>query len=130
MEDKIFADALGSYITHYRKSFYPEMSSREFAEKSGISRTVISDIEGKKHNGNICSATLTKICNTLGLNDSFELREKVKKFMEVGDQKKNQKANENIILKKGTNLYSLFEAAKDLSDPNIEMLHNIALKLK
>ena len=48
MEDKAFVDALGSYITNYRKSFHPTMSAREFAGKCEISRMVINDLDCKR----------------------------------------------------------------------------------
>ena len=35
-----------------------------------------------------------------------------------------------IIIRKNSNLYSIFEIAKDLSDKNLEMLHSFASKLK
>ena len=75
MEDKTFVDALGSYITNYRNSFHPAMSAREFADKCGISRMVITDLESKKHSGNISSITLQKISEGLGFEDFFQLFE-------------------------------------------------------
>ena len=77
MEDKAFVDALGSYITNYRKSFHPTMSAREFADKCEISRMVINDLESKKHSGNISSITLKKISKGLGFRDSFQLKETI-----------------------------------------------------
>ena len=116
MEDKAFVDALGSYITNYRKSFHPTMSAREFADKCEISRMVINDLESKKHSGNISSITLKKISKGLGFRDSFQLKEAI--FNQTGstfseDDLKNVDA---IIIRKNSNLYSIFEIAKDLSD--------------
>lgn len=129
MEDKAFVDALGSYITNYRKSFHPMMSAREFADKCEISRMVINDLESKKHSGNISSITLKKISKGLGFRDSFQLKEAI--FNQTGstfseDDLKNVDA---IIIRKNSNLYSIFEIAKDLSDINLEMLHSFAEKL-
>ncbi|MBQ6840919.1 MAG: helix-turn-helix transcriptional regulator [Bacilli bacterium] len=129
MEDKAFVDALGSYITNYRKSFHPTMSAREFADKCEISRMVINDLESKKHSGNISSITLKKISKGLGFRDSFQLKEAI--FNQTGstfseDDLKNVDA---IIIRKNSNLYSIFEIAKDLSDINLEMLHSFAEKL-
>lgn len=129
MEDKAFVDALGSYITNYRKSFHPTMSAREFADKCEISRMVINDLESKKHSGNISSITLKKISKGLGFRDSFQLKEAI--FNQTGstfseDDLKNVDA---IIIRKNSNLYSIFEIAKDLSDVNLEMLHSFAEKL-
>ena len=129
MEDKAFVDALGSYITNYRKSFHPTMSAREFADKCEISRMVINDLESKKHSGNISSITLKKISKGLGIRDSFQLKEAI--FNQTGstfseDDLKNVDA---IIIRKNSNLYSIFEIAKDLSDINLEMLHSFAEKL-
>ena len=42
------------------------------------------------------------------------------------DELKNVDA---IIIRKNSNLYSIFEIAKDLSDINLEMLHSFAEKL-
>ena len=129
MEDKAFVDALGSYITNYRKSFHPTMSAREFADKCEISRIVINDLESKKHSGNISSITLKKISKGLGFRDSFQLKEAI--FNQTGstfseDDLKNVDA---IIIRKNSNLYSIFEIAKNLSDINLEMLHSFAEKL-
>jgi len=129
MEDKAFVDALGSYIANYRKSFHPTMSAREFADKCEISRMVINDLESKKHSGNISSITLKKISKGLGFRDSFQLKEAI--FNQTGstfseDDLKNVDA---IIIRKNSNLYSIFEIAKDLSDINLEMLHSFAEKL-
>lgn len=129
MEDKAFVDALGSYITNYRKSFHPTMSAREFADKCEISRMVINDLESKKHSGNISSITLKKISKGLGFRDSFQLKETI--FNQTGstfseDDLKNVDA---IIIRKNSNLYSIFEIAKNLSDINLEMLHSFAEKL-
>jgi len=129
MEDKAFVDALGSYITNYRKSFHPTMSAREFADKCEISRMVINDLESKKHSGNISSITLKKISKGLGFKDSFQLKKAI--FNQTGstfseDELKNVDA---IIIRKNSNLYSIFEIAKDLSDINLEMLHSFAEKL-
>ncbi|MBO5143878.1 MAG: helix-turn-helix transcriptional regulator [Treponema sp.] len=129
MEDKAFVDALGSYITNYRKSFHPTMSAREFADKCEISRMVINDLESKKHSGNISSITLKKISKGLGFRDSFQLKEAI--FNQTGstfseDDLKNVDA---IIIRKNSNLYSIFEIAKNLSDINLEMLHSFAEKL-
>ena len=129
MEDKAFVDALGSYINNYRKSFHPTMSAREFADKCEISRMVINDLESKKHSGNISSITLKKISKGLGFRDSFQLKEAI--FNQTGstfseDDLKNVDA---IIIRKNSNLYSIFEIAKDLSDINLEMLHSFAEKL-
>ncbi|MBQ3512082.1 MAG: helix-turn-helix transcriptional regulator [Bacilli bacterium] len=129
MEDKAFVDALGSYINNYRKSFHPTMSAREFADKCEISRMVINDLESKKHSGNISSITLKKISKGLGFRDSFQLKETI--FNQTGstfseDDLKNVDA---IIIRKNSNLYSIFEIAKNLSDINLEMLHSFAEKL-
>ncbi|MBQ2946652.1 MAG: helix-turn-helix transcriptional regulator [Bacilli bacterium] len=129
MEDKAFVDALGSYINNYRKSFHPTMSAREFADKCEISRMVINDLESKKHSGNISSITLKKISKGLGFRDSFQLKEAI--FNQTGstfseDDLKNVDA---IIIRKNSNLYSIFEIAKNLSDINLEMLHSFAEKL-
>jgi len=129
MEDKAFVDALGSYIANYRKSFHPTMSAREFADKCEISRMVINDLESKKHSGNISSITLKKISKGLGFKDSFQLKKAI--FNQTGstfseDELKNVDA---IIIRKNSNLYSIFEIAKDLSDINLEMLHSFAEKL-
>ena len=129
MEDKAFVDALGSYITNYRKSFHPTMSAREFEDKCEISRMVINDLESKKHSGNISSITLKKISKGLGFRDSFQLKEAI--FNQTGstfseDDLKNVDA---IIIRKNSNLYSIFEIAKNLSDINLEMLHSFAEKL-
>lgn len=129
MEDKAFVDALGSYIANYRKSFHPTMSAREFADKCEISRMVINDLESKKHSGNISSITLKKISKGLGFKDSFQLKKAI--FNQTGstfseDELKNIDA---IIIRKNSNLYSIFEIAKDLSNINLEMLHSFAEKL-
>ena len=106
MEDKAFVDALGSYITNYRKSFHPTMSAREFADKCEISRMVINDLESKKHSGNISSITLKKISKGLGFRDSFQLKEAI--FNQTGstfseDDLKNVDA---IIIRKNSNTSS------------------------
>ena len=129
MEDKAFVDALSSYIANYRKSFHPTMSAREFADKCEISRMVINDLESKKHSGNISSITLKKISKGLGFKDSFQLKKAI--FNQTGstfseDELKNIDA---IIIRKNSNLYSIFEIAKDLSDISLEMLHSFAEKL-
>lgn len=126
---KEFADALGSFITEYRKSCHPQLSLRGFAEKSGVSRMVICDLEAHNHSGNLLSDTISKISNGLDLENSYQLQDIIKKRMKSPKQE-NTKANERIILLKDSNLYALFEVVKDLSDHNIEMLHNIALELK
>lgn len=129
MEDKAFVDALGSYIANYRKSFHPTMSAREFADKCEISRMVINDLESKKHSGNISSITLKKISKGLGFKDSFQLKKAI--FNQTGStfSEDELKSVDAIIIRKNSNLYSIFEIAKDLSDINLEMLHSFAEKL-
>ena len=130
MDDKVFADALGSVITNYRKSTYPEMSSREFAEKCGISRNVIWNLESKKHNGIICSTTLKKISHGLGLEESQKITELIKHYLDDDSNYEMEKRKKDeVILRKDTPLFDLFETAKKLSDEDIEMLHKFALKL-
>ena len=130
MEDKTFVDALGSYITNYRNSFYPTMSAREFAEKCGLSRMVITDLESKRHNGNIGSITLQKISEGLGLKDFFQLKEIIINHSGSTFSENDLKNIDAIVVRKDSNLYSIFEIAKDLSDVNLEMLHSFASKLK
>jgi len=130
MEDKTFVDALGSYITNYRNSFHPAMSAREFADKCGISRMVITDLESKKHSGNISSITLQKISEGLGFEDFFQLKEIIINHSGSTFSENDLKNVDAIIIRKNSNLYSIFEIAKDLSDKNLEMLHSFASKLK
>ncbi|MBO5138789.1 MAG: helix-turn-helix transcriptional regulator [Bacilli bacterium] len=129
MEDKAFVDALGSYISNYRKSFHPTMSAREFADQCGISRMVITDLESKKHSGNISSATLKKISEGLGFKNSFQLKEKIINQTGSTFSENDLKDVDAIVIRKNSNLYSIFEIAKDLSDINLEMLHSFAEKL-
>ncbi len=129
MEDKAFVDALGSYITNYRNSFHPTMSAREFADKCGISRMVINDLESKRHSGNINSATLKKISEGLGFKDSFELKKIIINQTGSTFSENDLKDVDAIVIRKNSNLYSIFEIAKDLSDVNLEMLHSFAEKL-
>ena len=129
MDDKVFADALGSVITDYRKSTYPDMSSREFAEKCGISRAVIRDLENKKHNGIICSTTLKRISHGLGLEDSQKMADLIKHYLDDSNYEMEKGKKEEVILRKDTPLFDLFETVKELSDEDIEMLHKFALKL-
>lgn len=129
MDDKAFVDALGSYITNYRYSFHPTMSAREFADQCGISRMVINDLESKRHSGNINSATLKKISEGLGFKNSFQLKEKIINQTGSTFSENDLKDVDAIIIRKNSNLYSIFEIAKDLSDINLEMLHSFAEKL-
>lgn len=130
IKGKEFADALGSFIAEYRASCHPQISQRGFAEKCGLSRTVINDLEQKKHKGNVLSDTISKISFGLGLKSSFELQKIIEKRIAHPDQITKNNPDENIIISKNSNLYPLFEVAKDLSDKNVEMLHSIALDLK
>lgn len=129
MEDKAFVDALGSYITNYRNSFHPTMSAREFADKCGLCRMVITDLESKKHSGNINSATLKKISEGLGFKDFFQLKEVINNQTGSIFSENDLKDVDAIVIRKNSNLYSIFEIAKDLSDVNLEMLHSFAEKL-
>ena len=105
------------------------MSAREFADKCGISRMVITDLESKKHSGNISSITLQKISEGLGFEDFFQLKEVITNHSGSTFSENDLKNVEAIVIRKNSNLYSIFEIAKDLSDINLEMLHSFAEKL-
>lgn len=129
MKNENFVSVLGSIITSYREQSHPKMSSREFADKCGVCKTVIRDIETKKHTGNPCHATLEKIAKGLDLEGSFALQELIKNY---SDEPKSVSKDEDnpIILQPNTNLYALVSLIKDWDNEHIDMLHNIVKHLK
>ncbi len=128
MNNKEFVDVLGMIITQHRKKHYPKLSSREFAEYCGLSKSVMNRIENHTHNGNLNISSLNKIAIGLGLNDYLELREVVKGYN--NEHKEISKNHKEIIISEGTKLYDLFDTIKDFNDESIEMLHNLAVKFK
>jgi len=128
MNNKEFVDVLGMIITEHRKKHYPKLSSREFAEYCGLSKSVMNRIENHTHNGNLNISSLNKIAIGLGLNDHLELREVVKGYNY--EHKSTPKNHKEIIISEGTKLYDLFDTIKDFNDESIEMLHNLAVKFK
>lgn len=128
--NKEFADALGSYITNYRISCHPQLSQRKFAEKCNLSRTVIANLEAKKHSGNALAVTIGKIVIGLDLKSEEQLREIINQKIENPNKKDIPEVNETITIRKDSKLFALFEVAKDLSPYSLEMLHNIALEFK
>lgn len=129
MKDKEFADALGSYITDFRKT--TNTSQRMFSNKCQISRTVIAELENQQHSGNILPDTLNRISIGLNLENSDHLRTVINQWIKNPEKKEIAKAEEVIVvMKKNSKVYSLYQASKDLSDKNLEMLHNIALEFK
>lgn len=128
MNNKEFVDVLGMIITEHRKKHYPKLSSREFAEYCGLSKSVMNRIENHTHNGNLNISSLNKIAIGLGLNDHLELREVVKGYNY--EHKEISKNHKEIIISEGTKLYDLFDTIKDFNDESIEMLHNLAVKFK
>lgn len=129
MENKEFANALGSYITDFRKA--TNTSQRMFSEKCQISRTVIAELENHQHSGNILPDTLNRISIGLNLENSDHLRTVINQWIKNPEEKEIAKAEEIIVvMKKDSKVYLLYEASKNLSDKSLEMLHNIALEFK
>lgn len=129
MNNENFVSALGSIITNYRKQSHPELSSKKFADKCGVAKTVIRDIETQKHTGNPCHATLEKIAKGLDLESSFELQELIKNYN--NETKLVSKDEDNpIILQPNTKLYALVNLIKNWDDEHIDTLHNIVKHLK
>lgn len=122
-EKKVFVDILGSVITAYRKSFNSELSSRAFAERCGISKSVVRQLENGEHNGNISYLTLEKIATGMGINYD-ELNERIKNY--------NGNNIDYTIKTANLKIYHLFELiqSKKLNDESIEMLHNIVSKIQ
>lgn len=127
MENENIVSSLGKIITDYRENHHPKLSSRDFADKCGISKSLIASIEANTYNYNICQATLFKISKGLDLEDDLELLKLIKNHDFISEI---PKTDSSITIQPNSKLYAFFKHIKDWDDEHIEMLHNIALQLR
>lgn len=123
MDSIIFNDALSSIIKDYiaKKGITPN----QFAKSCEISKSLVYSLVKGTHAGGLSNLSVEKIANGMNLN-FYELNDLIKQYVSKGIKENH----DEIIIYKNSKLYPLFNAVKDLSDENIEMLHNFVLKLK
>lgn len=129
MESENIVYALGKIITNYRKNHHPKLSTREFADKCGISKSIIYSIEANTYNSFLSQFTLSKIAKGLDLKDDLELRT----LIEQSDNNtfsKTTDENPVITIHPDSRLYAFFNLVKDLDEEKIEMLHNLVINFK
>lgn len=125
MDSKFLNDTIGYIIKDYRTK--KGINAEKFAKLCDISKSLIYALEKGTYSGNLCNLTIEKIAIGMNLN-YYELNDLIKQYTSKGINENN--AKDEIIIYKNSKLYPLFNAVKDLSDENIEMLHSFALKLK
>lgn len=123
MDSQIFNEALGSIIKDYIAK--KGITLNQFAKSCEISKSLMYSLIKGTHVCGLCKLSIEKIACGMNLN-YYKLNELIKQYIS-----KNEKEHHNeIIIDENSKLYPLFNAVKDLSDENIEMLHSFALKLK
>lgn len=129
MENENIVYALGKIITNYRENHHPKLNTREFADKCGISKSIIYSIEANTYNSFLGQSTLYKIAKGLDLRDDLELRTLIEQTNNDSFSKTTDESPV-ITIHPNSRLYAFFNLVKDLDEERIEMLHNLVINFK
>ncbi len=92
MSDDAIIQTIGYFVKHHR--LQQNITQKSLAEKAGINRTTLSDLELGKRNQLITLIQVLRILNKLHVFESFEVKQQISpiKLAEM-EMKKRQKAS-------------------------------------
>lgn len=92
MSDDAIIQTIGDFVKHHR--LQQNITQKSLAEKAGINRTTLSDLELGKRNQLITLIQVLRILNKLHVFESFEVKQQISpiKLAEM-EMKKRQKAS-------------------------------------
>lgn len=95
MSDDAIIQTIGAFVKHHR--LQQNITQKSLAEKAGINRTTLSDLELGKRSQLITLIQVLRILNKLHVFESFEVKQQISpiKLAEM-EMKKRQKASRQI----------------------------------
>ncbi len=95
MSDDAIIQTIGDFVKHHR--LQQNITQKSLAEKAGINRTTLSDLELGKRTQLITLIQVLRILNRLQVFESFEVKQQISPILLAEmEMKMRQKASRNV----------------------------------
>lgn len=95
MSDDAIIQTIGDFVKHHR--LQQNITQKSLAEKAGINRTTLSDLELGKRTQLITLIQVLRILNRLQVFESFEVKQQISPILLAEmEMKMRQKASSNV----------------------------------